>query len=75
MSLERIAESRILIERAHVLTMHASWKMDTVGNKVARVEIAMVKVAAPNIQVRIGKSRPRALQECPTTSARHLPTR
>jgi acyl-CoA dehydrogenase len=48
-----IAESRIELEMIRLLTMKTAWLMDTVGNRHARVEIAAIKVAAPNIALKI----------------------
>jgi acyl-CoA dehydrogenase len=48
-----IAESRIDIEMVRLLTMKTAWLMDTVGNKLARTEIAAIKVAAPNVALRV----------------------
>ena len=50
---ERIAESRIAIDQIRLQTFNAADKMDKLGNKEARMEIAMIKVAAPNIACKV----------------------
>ena len=48
-----IAESRIEIETARLLAMKTAWLMDTVGNRGAQVEISAIKVAAPNVALKV----------------------
>src|ERR1043166_7103300 len=50
---ERIAQARIMIDSARLMVLNAAWKMDTVGNKSAKKEIAMIKVLAPNVACQV----------------------
>ncbi|MES3001563.1 MAG: acyl-CoA dehydrogenase family protein, partial [Pseudomonadota bacterium] len=50
---ERIAEARCMIDMARLLTLKAAWLMDVAGNKVAKNEIAMIKVVAPNMACQV----------------------
>jgi acyl-CoA dehydrogenase len=50
---EWIAESRIEIDQARLLTLNAAWLMDTAGNRAARTEISTIKVAVPNVALKV----------------------
>jgi acyl-CoA dehydrogenase len=52
-TLERIAQARILIDQARLLVLHAAYMMDTVGNKAAKQAIAEIKVAVPNTTLQV----------------------
>ncbi len=65
--LERIADARINIEMSRLLTLKAAYMMDTVGNKVAKAEIAMIKVAGPNLALKIIDDAIQAFGGCGVT--------
>lgn len=61
-----------MIEQSRLLTLHAAWKMDKVGNKEARREIAMIKVAAPNMACQVIDWAIQAFGGGGTSSDHHL---
>ena len=52
-TMERVANARIMIDQGRLLVLHAAWKMDTVGNKAARADIAAIKVAVPEMACQV----------------------
>jgi acyl-CoA dehydrogenase len=48
-----IAETRIEIDQARLLVLHAAWRMDREGNKAARVDVSAIKIIAPRLQTRV----------------------
>ena len=52
-TLERVAEARIMIDQTRWLVLNAAYMMDTVGNRAAKAEIAMIKVAAPTMTLQV----------------------
>jgi len=65
---QRVGEARTNIEMCRLLTLKAAWMMDKAGNKVARTEIAMIKVAAPNMALKIIDDAIQAFGACGVTT-------